>query len=124
MGDWKGQLAAAERMRQAKLNMTAEQKAEMKRKAAATRAKNREAKLAAGGAITKPGRKPKGTDLDELAQQMGFGSAAEAMLDMACKKAGFGSVQEAAMWAVKERAKKTPADVLVAALPAKWDDEG
>lgn len=134
MGGWseEARKLAGIRLQERLANKSAEEQAEIRRKASETRRKNMEAKMIAGTdpnwlakqheAKPKLGRPKKGTNLDDLAQQMGFTSATEALLDMAVKRAGFASVQEAAMWAVKEKGRaKTD---IVTATVGNWDDEG
>lgn len=122
MSDWKEKLQdhAAQMRAKAALRTDEEKRASIE-KARDTRRKNREAKLAADplGQAPKLGRPRKTPNLDELAQEMGFTTATEALLDMAVKRAGFASVQDAAMWAVKEKARgKT--DIVSVAVGGGW----
>lgn len=110
MGTWTEEMkrAAADRLSKRMAALTPEERSERGRRGAATREANREAK-ASGVYVekrSKPGRPRKSeqaVNLDVLAQQMGFVSARAALIDAAVKNVGFTSVEEAALWAVKNK---------------------
>jgi len=123
MGNWTEEMrkAAGDRLRARMANMTKEERSAMTKRAAATRAKN----YAGPEQRKAPRRKDDGSNLDELAQQMGFTSARTALIDMAVKAVGFASVEEAAMWAVKNKQVPTTGrSDQVSAAVGVWDDGG
>ena len=121
MEEWKSKLQNQAALMREKANARSEEEKRASiQKARDTRRKNREARLAAGVEVPKIGRPRKTTvTLDDLAQQMGFASASEALLEMAVKKAGFASVQDAAMWAVKEKTRPKT-DTVTATVGQGW----
>lgn len=130
--DWKAKLEAQAKLMRDKANArTDEEKRASIDKARETRRKNREAKMVNGtdpNWLTKQiaeNPKQKGrprkdaVNLDEMAQQMGFTSASDALLTMAVRNAGFPSIQAAAMWAVKAKSEKKT-DPVSAAVGGGW----
>lgn len=136
MDDWKAKLEAQAKLMRDKANARSpEEKQASIDKARDTRRKNREAKMVNGTdpnwltkqheAKGKVGRPRKdAVSLDEMAQQMGFTSASDALLTMAVRNAGFPSIQAAAMWAVKAKSEKKtdPVSVAVGGGWSGYDD--
>lgn len=123
--DWKTKLEQqAFLMRQKANARSPEEKQASIDKARETRRKNREAKMINGtdpnvkGKVGRP--RKDAVNLDEMAQQMGFTSASDALLTMAVRNAGFPSIQAAAMWAVKAKSEKKT-DTVSAAVGGGWN---